>query len=51
VAYRTIEQCATAFKSRLQGTPDEYASVFAGETDAKKIEGILDREIWNALDK
>ncbi len=51
VAYRAIEQAATAFKSRLQGIPGQYSSILAAESDAKKIEGILDQEIWNALDE
>jgi hypothetical protein len=51
VAYRAIEQCATAFKSRLQNFPGQISSILAAESDAKKIEKLLDQEIWNALDE
>jgi hypothetical protein len=44
-----VDQAARACKEHLLGISGRYADVFAAESDARKIERILDREIRDAL--
>jgi hypothetical protein len=46
---RVVDQAARACKEHLLGISGRYADVFAAESDARKIERILDREIRDAL--
>ena len=47
--FKSLNKEAVAFQSRPQGIPGQFANVFAGEPDAKTIEKILDRGIYQAL--
>ena len=53
VPWETVDKAlftgVATMKSRLQGISGQYANVFAAETDAKRIEQILDAEIYAAL--
>ena len=53
VPWETVDKAlftgVATMKSRLQGISGQYANVFAAESDAKKIERVLDAEIFAAL--
>ena len=53
VPWETVDKAlftgVATMKSRLQGIAGQYSAIFAAESDAKKIEQILDAEIYAAL--
>ena len=47
--FRALDVAATAFRNQLETIPGRFASTFAAETDARKIETELLREIHASL--
>lgn len=47
--FRIIDTAGTSFREHLMGLPGRFASIFAAESDAMKIEAEMDSEIRQAL--
>ena len=47
--FKVIDVAATSCREHLMGIPGRFASIFASETDARKIEEDLEAEIRTAL--